>query len=45
MNLEKKKKENKKKSMNIEQNAKHAVHATQIGRQLENTAYTHDTDS
>jgi len=31
--------------MNIEQNTKHAARATQIGRQVENKAYTHDTDS
>jgi len=31
--------------MNIEQNTKHAVRATQVERQVEKKAYTHDTDS
>jgi len=31
--------------MNMEQNSKHAAHATQIDRQVEQKTYTHDTDS
>ena len=31
--------------MNIEQNTKHASRATQVERQKEKKAYTHDTDS
>jgi hypothetical protein len=43
--LQKKKKENKKVVMNIEQNTKYAARATQVERQVEKKAYTHDTDS
>jgi len=31
--------------MCTEQNPKHAAHATQVKRQVEKKAYTHDTDS
>jgi len=31
--------------MTIEQNTKHAARATQVERQVEKKAYTHDTDS
>ena len=31
--------------MSIEQNTKHAARATQVERQVEKKAYTHDTDS
>ena len=42
LNLQKKKKENKK---TVRQNTKHAARATQVERQVEKTAHTHDTDS
>jgi len=45
LKLYKKKKENKNLVMNIEQNTKHAARATQVERQKEKKAYTHDTDS
>jgi len=32
-------------AMNTEQNTKHAARATQVERQIEKTAYTHDTHS
>jgi len=44
LNLQKKKKENKKLVMNLRQNTKHAAHATPVERQVEKKAYTHDTD-
>jgi len=31
--------------MDVEQNTKHAARETQIERQVEKKAYTHDTDS
>jgi len=31
--------------MNIQKNTKHAARATQVERQVEKKAYTHDTDS
>jgi len=31
--------------MNTETNTKHAERATQVGRQLEKKAYTHDTET
>jgi len=43
--LQEEKKENKKAVRDIEPNTKHAAHATQVERQVEKTAYTHDTDS
>jgi len=42
--LQKKKKENKKVVRNRVQNTKHAARATQIERQVEKKAYTHDAD-
>jgi len=38
-------KENKKVIMDTEPNIKHAARTTQVERQVEKKAYTHDTDS
>jgi len=45
LNSQEKKKENKNVIMNTKPNTNHADLATQVERQVEKKAYTHDTDS
>jgi len=45
VSIEKKKTENKKVVMNTKLNTNRAALATQVERQVEKKAYTHDTDS
>jgi len=44
LNLQEKKKENKKVVMNTKPNTNHAALATQLERQVEKKSYTYDTD-